>query len=178
MQESEAPSETAMVANNALKLPAAARTASGIRCVESAAAASYGERYATRMRSFLISFLVLGQGCTLMPNPREIHYVGYLERNCSKIRNDEQIPSIPIGLTVTPLQAASVLPNGCTTKFFVEVYADQENYYFYNNNLDIFSISRRTADVVKKRSYVIDGHSGELLRRPEQEWGAFPPLAK
>ena len=82
------------------------------------------------MRTALILPLVSLTACSFSPNPRQIVRVGYMERDCSRVQNDSQIPSIPIGLKVTPVEASKALPNGCFTKFFMDVYADNENYYF------------------------------------------------
>ena len=122
------------------------------------------------MKILSAALLVSMSGCSLMwPNPRKLHFVGYIERDCSQIRNSEEMPSVPIGVRISPVQAAAALPGGCMGKFFLDVYADAENYYFFNNMIDVFSFSRRTAAKVKRRSYVVSAHSGELVRSPAPE---------
>lgn len=105
----------------------------------------------------------------MLPNPRELVLVGFMERDCSRVRNNEQIPAVPVGLTVTPVQAAHALPHGCGTKFLLNVYADTSHYYFFDNTQDFLSFSGRTAEGVKASSYVVDGRSGVLVATPGNE---------
>lgn len=122
------------------------------------------------MKAVLIALLVALSACSASPDRRQMVRVGYMERDCSQVRNDDEIPSIPIGLDVTPVEAAKALPNGCFTKFFMTVYADTENYYFFDNTPTLFSFSSRSAERVKACSFVVDGHSGQLIRPPTQYW--------
>jgi hypothetical protein len=125
------------------------------------------------VKRFWIFGLLSLQACTLNPNPRQLHFVGIIQRDCSAVKNHDAMPSIPIGLTVSPIQAASVLPQGCSTKFSVDVYADTENYYFFDASRDFIRFSRRSVEEVRSNSYVVDGHTGALLRSPKKGWLMF-----
>lgn len=129
------------------------------------------------MKTALIALLAALAACSASPDRRQMVQVGYMERDCSRVRNDEEIPSMPIGLTKTPVDAAKALPNGCSTKFFMTVYADTENYYFLDNTPTLFSFASRSAERVKACSFVVDGHSGDLIRPPTQNWSGVPYVA-
>lgn len=126
------------------------------------------------MRAIWIMILPGLMACSFSPDPRHMVRVGYMERDCSRVRNNEQIPSIPVGLTVTPVEASEALPNGCHTKFFVDVYADNENYYFFDNTPTLFTLTPRSIERVKACSFIVDGSSGKLLRPPERYWNGSP----
>jgi hypothetical protein len=97
-----------------------------------------------------------------------------MERDCSRVRNNDQIPTIPVGLKVTPVEASAALPNGCHTKFFVDVYADDEHYYFLDNTPALFSFSPRSVERVSQCSFVVDGRTGQLIRPPKRYWNGTP----
>jgi hypothetical protein len=126
------------------------------------------------MRASFVLLLPGLMACSFSPDPRRMVRVGYIERDCSHVRNNDQLPSIPVGLTVTPVEASGALPNGCHTKFFISVYADTENYYFFDNTPTLFSFTPRSVERVKACSFVVDGRTGKLVRPPERYWNGAP----
>jgi hypothetical protein len=124
------------------------------------------------------SVLLVGIAACASPDPRKMVRVGYMERDCSLVRNERELPRMPIGLKVTPTEAAQALPAGCFTKFFMDVYADTDNYYFLDNTPTLFSFSGRSLERVKACSFVVDGRSGQLVRPPEEFWSGSPYKAE
>ena len=97
--------------------------------------------------------------CAARPDPLVIVYVGSIERDCSKITNARQLVAIPIGLKLTPVEAARSLRT-CQSKFGYSVYADNSYYYFLNND----RVFLRSVDheIVLQESIVVDGNTGDI----------------
>ena len=117
------------------------------------------------MKRILIAILLVHLiGCASFPNRKEMVYVGFIERDCSTVRNRYSIVTIPVGFKLTPVEAAKSIPRGCAIKFSYSVYADIENYYFANNNLLFFK--SKNAKNIRKYSYIVNANTGELIGNP------------
>ena len=101
--------------------------------------------------------------CVSIPDQKEMIYVGYMQTDCSSVINKESIIVIPVGFKLTPTQAAKALPNGCGSKFYYGVYADEKYYYFADNVT--LSFKSRNALNIRKYSYKIDATTGLLVEQ-------------
>jgi len=58
--------------------------------------------------------------------------------------------------------------------FFVDVYADNDNYYFFDTTPTLLSFTPRSVERVKECSFVVDGRTRKLVRSPERNWSGSP----
>lgn len=91
----------------------------------------------------------------------DLIYVGHLTDGCGGYAPPQRIVAIPVGFTVTPLDAAKRIPR-CWRKLNTGVYADRENYYFYNTFIGFLPPLAE----MKLASYAVSGTTGELLGAP------------
>lgn len=89
-------------------------------------------------------------------------YVAHLRDDCEAYSPPQRIIVLPIGFSVEPLQAAKALPR-CWRKLTTGVYADGENYYFFNT----LGGHPSSYEVLRQHSYVVDGKTGQLVGVPE-----------
>ena len=101
-----------------------------------------------------------------MPDPMQLIYVGTVtDKNCTVLSNKHNIVAIPLGFTVSPLEAAKAALRdksmGCLLKTGYGIYADKANYYIVNNNLVLFK--SKNASNLKLAAVAVNGKSGKVV---------------
>jgi hypothetical protein len=119
-----------------------------------------------RALTALLATCTILAACATSPDPKVMMRVGNMERNCSRVSNSNNLVAIPVDFKISPVEAARSLPQGCYSKFFYSIYADEERYYFVNNDRHILDLRTRDAEYIAKIAFVVDGKSGLLLKSP------------
>ena len=105
-------------------------------------------------------------GCVSLSGPKELVHIGTISRDCKEVRAKGKAPfvTVPLNFIFSPEKAAVNLPDGCGAKFFYQVYADLDNYYFLNSDMVFI---KRDDYTIKNNSYVINGETGKLVSKPK-----------
>jgi hypothetical protein len=115
----------------------------------------------------IIAFSILLFGCSILGGSKELHYIGFVNRDCTiniSESTDDKIISV---FNVSPDDAAKVIPDGCRVKFPYSIYVDEKYYYFYDTNESSSAFTNRNDLSVKEHSYVVDADTGEMISIPK-----------